>query len=429
MIARIRRSDFLRHASIVFCGVVVANVFNYLYYMVAGRIGGVVVYGEITALASAMLVLAAPANVAQLIVAKMAADLEPAGDRAALRRLSDTVTRVAVIAGAAVMAIAFLCRVPIAAYFNIGESGPILAAALSLAAYLVTYTQRGVLQGSHLFADFSISLAIESVFRVVLGVLLIFRFGATGALLGNAIGMALAGIYNAVMFRRRFGPSEPSGALDRTVLASVVTGVGFGQLTLTVLTYYDVALAKHVFDARSAGLYAAAALVGRALMSAVSFIPILVLPKASARDAAGRSPLPVLGLSVAGASLVGVVAIALCFAAPAFIVTAIAGSAFHEAAPFVLLYVAASTALALANVVASYNFGRHQYAFVAPMSAVAVAEVATLLLWHPTLTSFVGVLAAGHACVLLSSFYRVTAARRVPADTGDPVGLVEPTVG
>lgn len=429
MIARLRGNDLLFHGAIVFGGVVVSNVFNYLFYMLIGRRAGVVVYGEVTALASALLVLGAPANVGQLIVARLAAGLDAHGDKASLRRLGDLVTLWTGGAGLVVIALAVLARDPIARFFNLDETGPVVATGVALAAFLIAYVQRGVLQGAHLFEDFSVSLAVEAIAKVGLGLALVGPFGATGALVGVAVGLGLAAGYNFVCFHRRFGSGRARIPFDRATLARVVTGVGLGQLTLTVLTFYDVPLVKHAFDARSAGLYAAAALVGRAVVAACAFVPTVVLPKANARVAAGRSALPLL-FAATGIAL-AIVAVALAFGAfaPRFAVTTIAGRPFGEAAPLVLLYVTASGALSLATVIASYNFGLHRYDFVLPTCVVACAEIATLALWHPSLTAIVGVLAVGHTCVLAATLYRITdpvSRARAAAIEPEPIPAAEP---
>jgi len=430
VIERLRRNDLFRHSAFVFGGVLFANVCNYLYYMLIGRAAGVVVYGEVTSLASALLVLGAPANVGQLIVAKLAADLEASGDRAALRRLCELVTRWTVLAGLAVVVAAFVAREPIARFFNLQDTAPVLATAVGLATYAVTYVGRGVLQGAHLFEEFSFSYAGEAAARVVLGVVFVLRWGATGALVGSAIGIGIGAVYNAIVFGRRFPAASAPVPFDRATLRRVVGGVGLGQLTLTVLTFYDVPLVKHAFDARSAGLYAAAALVGRAVIAAAAFIPTIVLPKATARVAAGRSPLPLLGGAVGiAAGLVAIAALA-CAIAPRTVVTVIAGGAFGAAAPLVLPYVFASGALSIATVVASYNFGLHRYTFVIPVAVVALAEIVTLSVWHPSLLAFVGVLLAGHTCILAASFVGVGSPVRPLAGVGtDPVPTAEPTIG
>ena len=70
-----------------------ASIANYIFYVLISRQAGVETYGVVTSLISAILVLSAPATVVQLIAARLAADLEARGDMAALRKLSDSVTR------------------------------------------------------------------------------------------------------------------------------------------------------------------------------------------------------------------------------------------------------------------------------------------------------------------------------------------------
>ena len=294
MIARFRASDSVRHGAIVFGGVVVASLFNYLFYMLMGRRVDVEAYGVVTSLASALLVAGSPAMVGQLVVARLAADLAAREDRPALRRLADIVTRWSAATAVAVLLFGLLGREVLATFFNLPNAQPVVVTIVALALFVAVTVQRGVFQGAQRFDDLAISTALEAVIKLVSGVLLAGPFGATGGLFGLAVGSFVALIYNLLTFRASFGRKRAPVALDRDLIMRVASHVGLGQLTLMVLSYYDVLLIKHVYDARSAGLYAATALVGRAVLSAVSFVPILVLPKATARAVAGRSPGPLL---------------------------------------------------------------------------------------------------------------------------------------
>jgi O-antigen/teichoic acid export membrane protein len=412
VIARLRASQTIRHGVIVFGGIVVASLFNYLFYMLMGRRLGVEGYGVVTSLASALLVVSAPALVGQLIAARLAADLEARGDAPALRRLADLITMWSLGVAGVVVALGLLAREPLAAFFNLVDSGPIVMTVIGLGIFLVVSVQRGVFQGAHQFGDLAASMSIESVTKVAFALMLVGALGPSGALLGLAISVLIALVYNLFTFHRRFGIRRAAVALDRGLIIRVISHVGLGQLTIILLSFYDVPLVKHLFDARSAGLYAAAALVGRAVLSAVAFVPILVLPKATARAAAGRSTVPLL-VAALGLSA-GIVGIAILCGAlfPGFIVKLIAGAAFGEAAPLVFLYVLASGALALANVVAAYRMGLHQYDFVVPALVVALGEIGVLLVWHPTLVAVVTVLLTGHACVFAATLFRLN--RTVP---------------
>ena len=430
MIVRLRKNDVLMHGAIAFGGVVVSNVFNYLYYMLVGRRAGVVTYGEVTSVVSVLFVLAAPATVGQLVVARLSAGLDAVGDRASLRRLGDLVTMWTGAVGLLAIVVLIAARDPIAHFFAFDDAGPVVAGAVSLAMLLVAFVQRGVLQGAHLFTSLSASLAIEAVVKVIVGVALVGRFGATGAIAGVAIGLACAAAYNLAAYRLRFGTGRARIPHDRATVLRVVGGIGLGQLTITVLTFYDVPLVKHAFDPRSAGLYAAAALVGRAVIGACSFLPIVLLPKATARAATGASALPMLFAGAGSALAITAVAAAAAAIAPAFVVTVIAGRAFAAAAPYVLPYVVAAGLLSTATVAAAYNFALHRYAFVPVTAIVACAEIVTLCAWHPTISAVVAVLATGHACVLAATLSRVHGRARVvaPADAeldAQPIPVTE----
>ncbi len=411
MISRLRRSDFVRHGTLVFAGVVFTNVFSYLFFSLLGRRLGVEPYGIVTSLASAELVIGAPAIVAQLICARVAADLENRRDRAALRRLADVVTMGSCLSAVIVIAIGFLFREPIASYFQLTDMLPILIVAVALGAFTVASVQRGVLQGAQHYGELSLSLSLEAATKVVVGVALAGPFGANGALIGVLAGSLVAAAYGMRAFRVRFGTLRERLRLDPGVVGRIISRVGLGQLTLVVLTYYDVPLVKHFFDPRAAGLFASAAFVGRAIVAAVSFVPTLVMPKVSARAAAGQSPLPLLGSAVALAGAIIAVAVLASAVAPRFIVTLIAGQAFSDAAPLVLTYAIASSCLSMAYVVSAYKMGLHRYDFVIPALVAAIAEVSVLSVWHPNLTAVVNVLAVGHTAVFLSMLFRVWSAK------------------
>jgi O-antigen/teichoic acid export membrane protein len=409
VIARIRRSQLVRHGALVFGGVVVASLANYLFYILISRRAGVETYGVVTSLISAILVLCAPATVVQLIAARLAADLEVRGDLPALRKLSDGVTLWTAAFAAVFVLAGILAREPLAGFFNLTSTGPIVISAITFGLLTIVTAQRGVLQGAHRFGDYAATQTIDGITKVVVGVPLVTPLGASGGLIGLATSSFMAFAYSMYAFRARFGKLRGPLALDRKLIARVVTHVGLGQVTFTVLAYYDVPLIKHAFDAHSAGLYAAASLVGRALLSVLSFVPTLIMPKATSRVAAGRSPLPLLGAALGlSAAAVGVAVVA-GWLAPGAVVTLIAGRSFGEAAPIVLPYLAASGALATANIVAAYKMGLHRYDFVIPALVVAAIEIATFAFWHPTLTSAVMVLLVGHVAILCTTLFRLNA--------------------
>ena len=189
---------------------------------------------------------------------------------------------------------------------------------------------------------------------------------------------------------------------------------------------FDVILVKHYFSARDAGLYGAAALIGRAFYTVVSFVPTVVLPKASGTVAARRSPLPLLFAAGAVTLSCCAVALVLLRIAPNTVIVGIAGSKFLDAAPLVFPYGCATAALATANVFAMYKIGLHRFDFVGPLLVVMAGEVVSVVLRHRVLADVLQTIVVGHALGLAVVIWRLTSA---PAAARFPEPVVVPRKG
>ncbi len=403
--ARLRGNDLVQHGSLVFAGIVFANAFTYAYYALVGRVVGVAGYGVVSALFSATLLIAtAPASVAATVVSRIAAGLHAAGELGKLRRLGDAMSAASAALGVLALAAVALAEPAIASYLHLAGVAPVWAAAAVLALGFALPLQRSVLQGTQHFSNLTISMIVETSLKALAGPLLALRFGVTGALAGLALGSAASVAYNAVVLRRLYASRPQRLGLDarRTFASSARTGSAV--LAVNALLFYDVIVVRHAFDPLVAGLYGAAALAGRAVYTVISFIPTIVLPKATARAgagaAAGRSLL-FAALGTAGAIVAGALALIALF--PGAIVAALAGRAFYAAAPYVLPYALALCLLALANIVAMYRIGIARLGFVGPLCAVAVVEIGVVTVWHPSPAAVLTVLVCGHGAALLAT--------------------------
>ena len=420
MISRLRENDLVYHGTIVFAGIIIASLFNYLYYMLAGRVMGVEPYGELISLNAAVFAVAAPAGVAQIVVARLAAEFDATANRSALRALTRMTVGWASVLAVLAVSVVVVLREPLAAFFHLASTQPIVVSAVTLAAFAFATIQRGIFQGSHRFGEMSLSYLIEGSVRFGIGIPLAIQHGVVGALVGFAIGEIACVGYSLWALRGSLGPGGRPFRINSRSVAEIASRVGIAQLVLTVLcAQYDVALVRHFFEANAAGLYAAAALLGRAMLSLLAFIPTLIMPKATALTTRGAAGLPLLVTALAVSVAIIAPAALIAAIAPSGRVALFAGNAFREAGPLVFTYVAAASALGLANVVAAYQIGLHRYAFVWPAAAVGVAEVITISLWHPSLSAVVWLLFFGHATFLAATFIGVGSKQNLRSFSGD----------
>lgn len=387
------------HAGITFAGLMAANVLNYVFYTLVSRSLGVEAYGAFSSLVAVVLILQAPALVAQTVVAKLATDM--AGDPNRLAGLVRGVERVTIVVALATGAMLAAFSIPLAHFLHVDDPWLVTLAAASICGALALPFLRGVLQGTSAFSAFSLSNVVEGLAKAVFAPVLGLAGGIRGAMGGFAVGLAVAASYTfvAALPHRRGIPVH----LSLRVVARSSAPVALAVVGITVLLLFDVVLAKRYLDAYAAGLYGAAALASRALFAIVAFVPTVLLPQTAQRVANRERTRGLFGQAIGLAALLCAGAIVLFGLFPRLVITTIAGRSFASGAGLLVPYVYAIAMLSLANVTAMYNIARSRMTFVVPLLAVVCGEVATIIIRHASSTEFLQTIAIGHTLAFLAA--------------------------
>lgn len=402
---RALQNDFLRHGALVFGASMTTNVLNYLFnFAIAHRLG-VEGFAELSSLVSGVMILSIPSTILTLIVVKYAATFHAAGDGARIRRLSDVVLKWCGVAAAAVVTLGVAFHAAIADFLKVPSDGAIPLAILVIALGFVTPTLRGVLQGEQDFVRYSLSLVLESFLKVSFAIALVYAgLHVQGALLGWVIATTFAICYTVWAVLRKHGsqPTKVRLNLDLRRLAMTTVGVALATGFLTTMSFIDVLLVKHFFDAKEAGLYAAVNLSGKIVLFLVSFVPAIVLPKAVAKVERGESALHLLVKAGLLTVLLSGGTLAFFGMLPSLILRVVAGHAFVSASPYVFQYDAAMALLALLTLIVNYKIGIHRFEFLYGLGAVVLMEIGAISLWHSSIWDVVHVLLIGNAAAVLT---------------------------
>ncbi|HEX3463937.1 MAG TPA: hypothetical protein VHS78_07820 [Candidatus Elarobacter sp.] len=399
---RLVRSDIGRHGALVFGALFALNVGNYVFYALAGRALPVAEYGELMSLVALTLIATAPAVVGQNALSKLVADVAATGNADSVARIAQATQRFAYTLAALLFAVALVAREPLARLVHASDPLLVPLAAAATAGAFVVPLQRGVFQGAARFGDLAVSMLIEAGTRIVAIVPLARAAGVRGALIALLLSVFVPFLASAVRIRLVWRHVSARGTdLRRALIAAAVTGAGF--LALTVMLYFDVILVRHYFDAQTAGLYGAVSLVGRAIYTGVAFVPMIAIPKIVSRRAGGVSARPValLGAGVAILAALGGIGLSALF--PERVVALVGGAAFRPAAPYLLPYAVAASALAAANIAVAVRVGLHRFGHVAPLAVIACGEIATVAVRHARITDVLATIVVGHSAALLAT--------------------------
>ena len=346
-------STVLTGSVVMLLGSGIVSAVNFGYNVVMARYLGPADFGQVSAIATLLMIASALTISFQLVCAKFVARNESAWAKSKV--FNSLLTR-AWIAGAAVALALFFLREPLSIWLKLPTNSLITLLAVAVAFSLPMGVKRGGLQGLCEFRALSLNFIVEAAAKFLVAVGIIYMgFGMLGA-----VGAITASVMAAYLFMPvRFAAEEVAPAGTQCVPASFREGMqaivfSVGQV---IINNVDILLVKLFFDPRQAGLYAAVALVGRLLYFASWQIVSAMFPISAAAkpDEKASKVLFTPMLMVSGITLVfGVI---LWFA-PRFVITTVFGQEFLQASSLFGLYAVATGLYALSVVLMTYEMSR-----------------------------------------------------------------------
>lgn len=369
----VRRGSLLANSAMLSATALAVSAANYLLNVALARLLAPADFGDVSLVVNIVLVGSLVAATLQLVASKATASAPEQRDAVRV-----TLVRSALGVGAVVLLGLSGGAWLLAGALNASSPWLFVILGAGLPVYFVQAVHRGILQGELRFARLAVTYAVEATVRVAVTIGLVL---AGAGVLGAAFGVSVSFVASALV--ARVAPLAPAGAGGATVLGlrSAVFGATVLLAGQTVVNTADLVIAKARFDAGTAGVYAAAALVGRALVFVSSAVVSSVFPvvakdgvtAAERRRAVQGAFGLVLAVGVAGTAAVGLGGHALV--AIAF------GPGYAGAEELLVPYALATSLFALANLLASVELARHRLASAVALTSGALAQTLVLTVW------------------------------------------------
>jgi O-antigen/teichoic acid export membrane protein len=393
-----RASQGIRAGILLSLATLVLNGAAYLYNVACIRYLGPRVYGDVAAMLALGALVTLPLGSIQSLIAREVAQL-PAGQFAG--RLLRRATRIGSGVGFGLLVIGIVLIDPIRHGLNVDSRAIVFAGLSAIPFAVIAGVLYGFLQGALRFTPLGIAYGVSGSARPVLVTpALLLGLGATGALAVNTIAGLLAVAIAAYALRDLWSLGaqiEETPPLDRRQMAVMLVG----SLAFASLTNVDILLAAFFLPGDVAGIYAAAALVGKAVLFLPSAVVTVLLPKAASRAAVGIASGRIL-LASAGVTIVlSLAATAVVALIPESLLVWAFGPDFRESTALLGWFGLAMTAAALVNVYLSVYFAERDARFPLLVLGAAVAQIVAVSLWHPNPRGIILVTLACAGAVLL----------------------------
>jgi O-antigen/teichoic acid export membrane protein len=382
---------------------VAVNILSFLLNAYAARALGPAEFGALGSLLAAYLIISLPLSSLSLLFARSVATFVAHQDTASTASLLRIGLASLCLLGTMGLSVIALISPQIATFLQISSSGPVILMGLAIACAPSLFAVRGALQGLQNFAHLSFNISFEAAIRFLGVVSLVgVGLGLNGAI--GAYGLApLLALVIGLFSLRRFLTGE--GPLDKLSLQALPQNwLGFFVLftCLAAMNQIDVVVVKHFFSPEEAGLYHAAASLGKTLLFVAGILNQTMFPKVTEAQARGANSLPILKEYLAyviGLCTLGIVTIWV--AAPQLLWVTF-GQSYVGAAPLLRLFGLAAGLMSLVSILVHYRAAAND---MWPLRAIGLATVGeSLTLWfiHPALSAVVWTLIAINMVTLLS---------------------------
>lgn len=376
----------LQIGAVVFIGVVLANVGNYVFQLIAGRYLGPAPYGDLAALLTVTNLILLPLGGLQIWVARNVAELQAAGEVDAVRWFVRRTILYSACLGAVATVVLAAGALPLKDVLSIESTTAVALTTLIVFPGFVTPVVWGLAQGLERFWLISIMVAALPLLRIAIGVTAFAAGAGVAGAMGATLCATLATLAVPLWFVRDklVRAAEPVGRIARGEAATSLLPAMFGLLAMTALTSLDVIIAKREFADDVAGLYGGASLIGRLILYVPAAIVMVLLPRVAARTVARRTSLDILGMSLLATMLFSAVVTAVYAAVPGVIIDLTFGSAYAEADDLLWRFGLAMGVFAILNILLIYHLGRREHSAAWLLVGGAVAQMVVFVLAQPS---------------------------------------------
>jgi O-antigen/teichoic acid export membrane protein len=289
-LANLFSGKLARASSLMFIAAIGGGIFGYAFQVLMGRMLSVSDYGLFTILMALLALVGVPLGALNMVVSRRASEYraknQPERIAAMFWWINQRVFWIALIV--------VLCALPFTPslrnYAHFESLIPAWIFLLLIFMMLFVPVNTAFLQAQQNFRWLAINGLTSHAFKIIFCVALVYAgFKLNGALIGMVL--ATMAIWFMTYLPLRSVVTQPIGedqSKDHLSFKGAIP-VLIANLSFAVMTQLDLLLVNHYFDAHQAGIYASAAILGKAVMYLPGAIVIAMFPMVAENESRSQS--------------------------------------------------------------------------------------------------------------------------------------------
>ena len=284
-------SKLLRAGGWLFTGGVAGGILGYLFQIIMGRMLSVSEYGTFSALMASLVVIGVPMLALSMIISRQVSAYRLKKDKNILGYLFYGVNKKLFLFGVALTIFVVLNINSLLNFLAIEKNTHLY---LFLIIILIAFPQsinNAYLQGLQYFKWLSFSGVLVTLLKIIMAVILVnFGLGVDGALGGIIFSTLVILILTFFVIRPSLGNNNfRFFSPKKNLLFEYAIPVLFANIAFALMTQADMVLVKHFFSEQDAGIYAAASVLGKAVLYLPGAFAIALFPMVAENHALGKS--------------------------------------------------------------------------------------------------------------------------------------------
>lgn len=407
MIKIIKDNPFLKNSAILFAGTMTANVLNYVFHLLLGRMASVELYGEIESLISLSHIISIPAATLGMIVVKYSAHTKAENNPYGSRLIFKAFNQKIITFGIPLFLLALTVTPLVKNFLRIDEYWPIILLWILMLLGFFSAIANSILTGWQKFKETSWISIVATLVKIIVGVgLLKIGFGASGVMGG----FVLSGIvgYILIVWALRFTKIKNVDSredLDYSAMKKYLLPALMGIVSITILGNIDMVLAKNKLDAITSGQYGALTVASKAIFFATGILgAVLFSMSAEENHKKGNSRRQLRNASLL--TLLGtVLATAFYFLFPKFVLGVFFGSKYNDVAQYLGWFAVMVSLFSFAHLFIQYLLSINKVKAAFAFMSIALIEVLAIFLFAKSIYGIIGIVIGIQIVAILMGVY------------------------
>jgi O-antigen/teichoic acid export membrane protein len=380
---------------------IIIAALNYLYQLFMGRMLGPVKYGILGSLFAIVYIATYTSSPFNFVISKNVAEYNDKNQHLKIKGLFKKTLKDMIIFGFILLIVYILLTPKIAEFMNIDSYSEIIIVGVIAYISLISVIFIGTLNGLQKFVWQNLSGFVISLLKLTLAIFFVFIvFSVNGALGAILFGIIIGTFFAYIPLKKEFKDLDKEEISMKKIYFYAIP-VFLGSILFILIITLDQILVKHFFSSESAGIYAAAGMIGKIILFSTSFLIGPFFPKVVSLKSRGKNTSNLLLKALFSVFIIVLLEGIIFFLFPEFILNLLYGKSFIGAVELIGIFGVSLGLFSLIQILMTYNLAVEKFGFIYIFIAGLIFEIIAIYLFHNTLMHIAKIVLLTNVFILL----------------------------